>query len=526
MPGAEWTHINHTQDELVDRLFEFANREADTLISYELTADDVFKNISSRSSKGSVGDEFRKQRTVEDVCNKWHLREAAHIKALTLAYDTAYSYVAPFTVQHVDEMLRDCKADIKVRPNSQYAFLGRTGMGLAVAAATLEPEFFVNHCALLPLSRHIVETALQDLKINAGREVGHLTEFYTLGPRIRNEDVTGAHLSLTEYLQSCGISPHIPKQRITLIDTGFRGILQELLATTYPDIDFQGRYLFFAESRDDPHPGSKTGYALHLKQEKSNGGRPVLDLPDDPSETFAHLGAVLAVEDMLAVPNDPEAAASGQRGASTIIQGINPLDIVDEFAHPAVRGAVIDLNVLAVRDYAERISMIRSANGRWIEHTRHSSQKFVTKVRQWISGNDRESDFAKIMSSFVRKSDWEMVSRLHDAIERHELRDDEATAAWRNYRARRTPEERHEYIEAFTSSVGDRSKARVLTTRSSTESTESALVSMRNHASKYWPPELQAVVGNLRSAGLLRSHEVSRILVSGSPTSTESWDWK
>jgi hypothetical protein len=58
---------------------------------------------------------------------------------------------------------------------------------------------------------------------------------------------------------------------ITIVDSSFKGTVQEVLAALYPGIRFQGAYIWHGQSPVDPHPGTKRGYLQHVTEPGNHG---------------------------------------------------------------------------------------------------------------------------------------------------------------------------------------------------------------------------------------------------------------
>ncbi|MGC4941348.1 hypothetical protein [Kribbella sp. DT2] len=138
-------------------------------------------------------------------------------------------------------------------------------LGLTVAMRRLDPAFHRRHISDVVVSRALAENALQDLERQGG-DFPLVHAYRRVASRVDPADTVAGFRVLTEYLRSRGVPVGRPGSRVTVLDTSFKGTVQELLAAIHPETNFRGKYAFLAESPDDPHPGSKQGYEVHLRQ--------------------------------------------------------------------------------------------------------------------------------------------------------------------------------------------------------------------------------------------------------------------
>ncbi len=213
------------------------------------------------------------------------------------------------------------------------AWLRCCGRSLATAVNRLDGDFYHQHCREIVLSRALVETAVQDLERNQGKTFPQLAAFRRASGKVGAADTVGAVAALTDYLHDHEEPVGVPGTRVTLVDTSYKGTVQELLSEIYPATRFAGRYAFFAESSRDPHPGTKRGYALHLRHPHSNDGLPVPSLPDDVALTFTHDDALGAIEETLHGPfGSPRRFTSGLVSQDSLRFRPDPLDGLNRIA--------------------------------------------------------------------------------------------------------------------------------------------------------------------------------------------------
>lgn len=396
----------------------------------------------------------------QEVCKRWGVDAAEGVAAVQRSYDVVKDKVAPFLVHHVAKLIEDCKAEVATDPDRRYAFLGRDGYPLAGIVATLDPEFYVNHCGLLPVTRLMLEPALRDDEVNAGKKF-HIDAFRKYkDDELSDADIDGAKFGLTEHLENNNFPVTEPGLTITVIDTSRKGSTQEGLAALYPHINWQGKYLCFEQSPEDPHPGTKTGYALHKDATDTNGEsdarKPPEDpekLPEDRNQTFAYPDAVLSIEDLLHGPwSSPRLDAEGQsfqQPEMPPIDELNPLDISPPFQDASTRLAAAEAMVIAVRDRAYEAMRQRDAGEDWRGVLAGKAEEFVDDLRSWISGDEIDPHLAEVLGSFARRIDRPHVAELRAAITESDLDAAETDAVWRGYKQVDSLEAKRAYVTEF-----------------------------------------------------------------------------
>ncbi|MEU2103468.1 hypothetical protein [Nocardia sp. NPDC019255] len=406
-------------------------------------------SVDRAQDTGPLDAARQRERAVDAVCARHGVDNPEDRAALEQAYDVVRDWHAPFVVRHTLKVIADCKADIAANPGTVVVFLGRDGHAPALAAYHLDREFFDEHCTEVTVSRRLADTTVQDLERNAGKTFPQLESFRTARDEVDPADIPGAKAQMTRYLESRGVPVGTPGAQIILIDSSFKGTVQELLSATYPHAEFRGRYLMYAESADDPHPGSKTGYALHHPADATRD-------PDDLAQFFLEKDAVLAIEQILRGPWSKAVRFGAddvpiQTLEAPATDQINPLDIAPEYLEENVRLAVMDINQHAVADYAESIAAVRRDGGDWRGELIDKSEAFMREVRSWVTG-DRDTDpaFAQLLGSFVRREDKHIVAELRTALKQRGL-DTADTTVWQNYRQLGSIDEKRAYLEQIRS---------------------------------------------------------------------------
>ncbi|MFE2995137.1 toxin glutamine deamidase domain-containing protein [Nocardia sp. NPDC059246] len=379
---------------------------------------------------------------VDSLCKWLEITDPAQRQALTDIYQASHDHIAPFIVKVADDMLTSLKAQVAENPNLKVVFVGRDGHSLATAMTHLDPQFVHDHGHEVTLSRAVVETAVQDLENNSGHRFPEIDEFRGAAGKVRPESIEDAYHRLTEYFRDLGIPVGEPGSEIALVDTSYKGTVQELLSAVYPETRFEGHYMFFAESPADAHPGTKQGYALDLDAGRSNKGLPVRELPADPSLTFSHQDALGSIEEIMHGPLDsprgigPDGLPEQQlqRHDTDPLEGLNPDTIHERFTDPLVREAAKRIALVPVAQIAHSIAEMRAAGLDPRPALQAGHDNYVEQIRSWI-GNDGGVDpnLRDVLDSFVRRGDKAQVRQLADLIEQAGLHPDEAARLWRDY---------------------------------------------------------------------------------------------
>ncbi|WP_149826082.1 hypothetical protein [Streptomyces tailanensis] len=227
---------------------------------------------------------------VADVHAAYGFTDPAQRQAVEDAYAAFREHSGPFMVSIAADMLDDLRSDVRQNPDRVIAFLGRDGHSLAAAVRGLDPEFFDRHCREVVVSRAVVDAALQDLEKNDGASFPEADAFRGARKKVDPADVDGSYQHLTHYLRASGVPMGLPGSSVTVVDTSFKGTVQELMSAAYPQTEIQGRYAFLALSPDDPHPEAKQGYVLHQEPDAVWQGLPQPYLPEQRSQTFGNQG--------------------------------------------------------------------------------------------------------------------------------------------------------------------------------------------------------------------------------------------
>ncbi|MGW2252554.1 hypothetical protein ACWCXH_20490 [Kitasatospora sp. NPDC001660] len=388
-------------------------------------------------------------------------------EAATEAYDVFRRFHGPFITSIAAEMLPDLRADAD--QGRVIVFLGRDGHSFAAATRALDPDFFAKSCREVVLSRVVAEAALQDLEHNSGRSFPEIEGFRGTRDRVASESISGAHRNLTTYLRRQGVPVDKPGSRLTLVDSSFKGTVQELLSAAYPKTDFEGRYAFFGAAPDDPRPDRKIGYVVHLRAEQTGEGKgyPFDDLHPTPGWTFASKEPVNVIEHTLNSPLDTprSMAADGpqqrrQRDVPDVLRGFNPMLVPERFRDPLTREAIKAAALRAVYDAAAERAALGPADASWLAERMQERLQFTEAVRQWVERSpDVDPQLKTVLDSVVRRVDHPVYSKLQDHLAGQGISEEQAARTW--FRMEQFPDRasRAEFVHATTQPSADNRSA-------------------------------------------------------------------
>ncbi|GAA1519264.1 hypothetical protein [Kribbella lupini] len=367
------------------------------------------------------------------------LTDGCDYQTLYDAYRVTYAYQAPLTVRIADDMLADLRADANGSGTDRVVALGRDGHSLSLALRGLLPDFHRRHVSDVVVSRALAENALQDLESQGGH-FPLVRAYRRVAPRVDPADTVAGFRVLTEYLRSRGVPVGVPGSGVTVLDTSFKGTVQELLAAVYPETTFQGRYAFLAELPDDPHPGSKRGYEVHLRAGETRQGRPFYELPADESRTFAHVLGINAVEELLDGPRTSPVkigrhgpVQTAQRKRPDLLLGLSRGRISTRLRSLPVREGVKVVNLWAVSDRARNAATVRESGGDHRAGLEADVHRFRSELRAWISGGSTDPGLREMLDAFVHRSDFRHAEQLGRALDRARWPEQRTAAIWAGY---------------------------------------------------------------------------------------------
>lgn len=395
---------------------------------------------------------------VADIHTAYGLTDLAQRRAVDEAYTAFREHSGPFMVSVAAEMLDDLRSDVRQNPDRVIAFLGRDGHSLGAAVRGLDPEFFDRHCREVVVSRAVVDAALQDLEKNAGASFPQAEAFRGARNKVDPADVDRSFRHLTGYLRDSGVPMGLPDSSVTVVDTSFKGTVQELMSAAYPQTEIQGRYAFLALSPDDPHPEAKKGYVFHQEPDAVWQGLPQPYLPESRSQTFGNQDALGVIEETLHGPMGSPRSVTAQ-GPQQLPQqldhqplvGINPVLVAEQYRDPKVREAVKVAAILAVHDSAVEAARSRNEGRDWKGELQQARERFTDQVRSWVSRDGRTDDrLAVVLDSFTRRIDKNVVKDLDKALKNAGVDQRAAESLWTKFDALKSLDEKRQFLKDAT----------------------------------------------------------------------------
>ncbi len=364
------------------------------------------------------------------------------LRAVEEAYSVFRQHTAPFMVSVAAEMIDDLRKDVETNgPGHRVAFLGRDGTSLSLAVRELDPEFHARHCSTVTVSRAVAEAALQDVERNEGRSFPQIEAFRGARGKVDPDHVNGSLNNTKKMFQRNKVPLGRENSSVTLVDTSFKGTVQELMTEAYPETRFTGRYAFLSKSPDDPRPGAKTGYVFHQEAGEKWKGLPTDDLPEEVAQTFGNKDALGVIEETMHGPLDSPRRIDEQgpdqrrqRDIPNPAEGINPVKVSPEYRSPKVREAVKDVALEAVKDVAGDYARKRDAGQDWKGELMRAREAFTHEVRAWV-GREPTQDprLSPLLDSFVRRTDKGEVKELAGALEGRDLSPQALHRTWSRF---------------------------------------------------------------------------------------------
>jgi len=208
--------------------------------------------------------------------------------------------------------------------------------------------------------------------------------------------------------------------KVALVDVGFSGTQQEILAAVFRKTKFRGLYAFHAASAKDPHPGSKHGYFLNLPSGELPDDRPLLEIPSDPSLMFACNFGFPIWEFTLEGPMTSVSGFAGRAPKQSfqsrdphLFDNINPLVLDKRYTRGRTVDAVKESALLAVHDYAANVRDKEAVGASWRHETRQESARFQSAAFQWFKyGATSDEGLQTVLDSLVLRNDCKVIRSM------------------------------------------------------------------------------------------------------------------
>ncbi|MDX2601935.1 hypothetical protein PV379_10745 [Streptomyces caniscabiei] len=342
-----------------------------------------------------------------EFCAVLELDTPAKVRAVETAASVARQYLAPFVIKAATDMLGSLYTMVEANTRARVIYLGGDGYSFGDVISELDPIFHNRYCAELHISRTTADAALEEAAPWGTRGADG---FRKPGPH--RDEPSSVWSDLVHYAEDSNLYLDRDGGEFALVDTGFKGSVQEMLTAAYPDAIFHGHYLFFCATADDRHADRKRGYALHLPQPNPFDGRAIREeFVDDPTLTFAHHDAIVAIEDLTRGPDVSPRRLDGTTLARLSAEdnsatGINPARIAPCYADPYVRQAVLAAISHTISTAARNIRQARTDRpGTWYAGLTAQAEALRPQLHRWLAGRPGDPALIQLLNSFVRRAD-------------------------------------------------------------------------------------------------------------------------
>ncbi|WP_146017599.1 hypothetical protein [Verrucosispora sp. ts21] len=372
-------------------------------------------------------------------------------EVVAATFEVARELLAPLIIKASLDILPHLQRLVQHDPRTRIIFAGRDSFSLGYVVSTIDRPFSEKYCRSLYLTRAIVDAAISDLEAQ-----GHsFVEIETFRKRAAGPARPAAWQELHDYLEASDLRLDDASGPVVIVDTGYKGSIQAMLAAMYPQVSFVGHYVFFSQSPDDPYPATKRGHLFDAGTGLAAGGRALRGpLPNDPELTFAHHEAIVAVEELLQGSQlspsamDPTGRPRLRRArrSEDPYEGLNPVCIAEEFTDPVMREAVLSFNVLAVSRLAARLATHvnptaerwhpAAVESPWYQELSRRVETLRDQLRAWIAGSPADAVhpvLLRMLDSFVHRSDSKVVKAFSEQI--RDLPIDRQAQAWAAFNA-------------------------------------------------------------------------------------------
>ncbi|MFJ3673632.1 hypothetical protein ACIPSE_45045 [Streptomyces sp. NPDC090106] len=344
-------------------------------------------------------------REFAQFCAVLHVDTPRKLRAVEVACTVAHRYIAPFVIKNAVDMLINLHAMVAANPRARVIFLGRDGYCLGDVVQQLDPLFHNRYCGELHISRRTADAALAVAEPWADPLAD---SFRKPGPH--REELTSIWTDLVGYADDSNLYLDRDGAEFALVDTGFKGSVQEMLTAAYPNAVFHGHYLFYCAAADDRHTARKHGYALHLDQPNTLDGRALREFVDDPALTFAHHDAIVALEDLLR-GSDADIRLVDRQPVRSFLDdssraGIDPAKVAHQYRDAYLRQAVLAALARSVGTAVWSLHRARLEHPQtWYAELTQRATVLRPQLHNWLADRPADPALTHILDSFVRRSD-------------------------------------------------------------------------------------------------------------------------
>lgn len=399
---------------------------------------------------------FPTRRQFELFCSALEINTPSRLRAIQLAHRVGFHYLGPFITKVAIDMLTEASKIVKASPRRpRVLFIGRDALALGYSIEQLAPGFHNQYCAeLAPLSRVLADVVAEEAAEWFPDQVAVIDRYRKPGPHRTHVRTSSAWKGLVDFLEEANVYLDNSNALIILIDTGYKGSIQEMLTASYPNAEFHGLYAFHSAAGSTL--SSKKGFALHLDSTHGFGGVAIRDcVIDDPALTFAHHDAIVAVEELLR--GESETATM-----SNPLDGLNPIKVAPQYAERNVRRATLAVHQLAVAAYGTRIVEAQHARpDTWYEDLNIAAQRLPSELHAWLTDRQVEPALRTILDSFVRRADKALVAHLAQRLHAANLPGATRRHIWRQFDQQPTLTAKRALLELpLTDLVAESNRAR------------------------------------------------------------------
>ena len=351
-------------------------------------------------------------------CSFFQINSPRKLRSLLIAYESSRRYLAPMLTKAGVDMLPTLRRITAKDRHAHVIFLGRDGFSVGHVIAALDPLLYGMHGTMVHLPRAAADAAVHQADLWFHDDLRKAESFRKDGTHRHPDAERNGWSALLGLLEQHNVYIDGDRREYVLIDSGYRGSIQEMMAAAYPTVRFYGCYLFFSASPDDPHPGSKKGFVAHFDATSGLGGLGIRDrVIDDQELTFAHHDAVAAVEELLRGTSlDTLITADGPQGDCRHLEpleGLNPLLVAHEYHEPLFREATLAIMLRATNQYAAEVRDRQASEpDTWYAALSDDATRLRPQLHAWLTRRPMDRALKRLLDSFVRRADKNLVGQL------------------------------------------------------------------------------------------------------------------
>lgn len=387
---------------------------------------------------------FPTRRQFDLFCSVMKIDSPAKLRAIETAYRTAFWYLGPFITKIAADMLSEMATIVtSTQRRPHVLFIGRDAAAIGYAIEELTPGFHNQFCsAVAPLSRALADTVAEEAAFWFPDSVAAIEQYRKPGPHRELDVDVGAWQGLVDFLEVCNAYLDNSDALFILVDTGYKGSIQEMLTVAYPNAVFYGLYAFYAAATRSSV--RKKGMILNLDYEQGWGGQAIRDrIIDDPALLFAHHDAVVAVEELLRGESETNMMKDP-------LDGLNPTKISAYYTERDVRRATLALHQIAITAYAAHdIDARDNSPETWYSNLGVAAERFPRELYAWLTRRPCDAALRTLLDSFVRRADKHFVKALAEVLEAAGVPKRMKRRIWRSFDQQNTLSTKGAFVESL-----------------------------------------------------------------------------